>query len=1625
MAIDLTGINNVGEFYSHHYLDALLENDLKSLFAHWRAEEADTAPAAGMNYSPDRALNRCATPFFDAKRRALRERRPANRQRASHPIHVELLEALGYTYAPQSRYLADGAALPLLGAVARDGHDYLWLAETPFVDGDASPLEQMVLAAQYADQAGKETEDRVIPAVPWEELVGEIFRVTNPPRWLILLAGRFIYLIDRTKWGQGQYLLFDLDEIFGRRERSTLRATAALLAREALCPTEGVPLHDTLDENSHKHAYAVSSDLKFGARRAVELLANEYVYYQRTVAKQALFQDEQLAEKLTAEALTYLYRLLFLFYAEARGGELDLVPMKSEAFRTGYSLEALRDLEQVALTTPQAQQGYFIHASLERLFRLMEAGFHPQGQMTLLTGATGQADGTQSAADESYDSYGFRMNGLHSPLFSRKSTPLLSAVKFRNSLLQEIIQLLSLSKEGKGRHSQRGRISYAQLGINQLGAVYEGLLSYTGFFAQETLYEVKPADKDPDKEDVQTYFVPQSQLERYAPAEFVYTEGPDGARIRKRYERGSFIFHLAGRNREKSASYYTPEVLTRCVVKYTLKEALQGLAADEILKLLICEPAMGSAAFINEMLNQLADAYLERKQAAVGVQLPPDQYREERQRVKAYLASHNVYGVELNPAAVELAQVSIWLNTIYRGAAAPWYNARLAVGNSLIGARHQFYSAEEILSGAYQNQAPKAVRLGEPRPADSIYHWLLPDKGMTAFDNDKVIKELAPAAVQAIKTWRKTFTAKFTAAEVRTLQGLSARIDELWQQHLRDRQTLLARTAEPIAVWGQPSGRTVILSDSEGSVSRDASAIKLPQHDNAAPVILSSNVILSDSEGSVSRDASATKRPQRDKGPLGTQHVDIAAKQQALEGLNQPTSAYRRLKLAMDYWCALWFWPIPAADKLPSRAQWLADLDSLLAGDANGFERMAEQLALYEVDPVSPNDAAVILSGTKDLKPKNLHFADLKARNVDDLCRENPRLALAAEVAQRQRFHHWELVFAEVFAGRGGFDLMVGNPPWVKLEWKEAGILSEYDPAFAIRRTSASEISEQRNTKFINPQRITDYLHEFAEITGTLEYLGGQQNYPLLRGIQTNLYKCFITRAWELNSVSGVTGLLHPEGVFDDSKGTLLRSQIYLQIRHCYRFTNVLKLFADILHWVNFCVCIYKAKAESEPNILFMANVFHPSTIERAEMHDGNGVIPGIKDDDDSWELSGHKRRLIHIDRKRLKLFAELYDAPGIAALDARLPQIHSEEIISVLAKFVEQPYRLGDITDSYFSTRMWDETGAQKQGTIRRETCFPTGVEDWIISGPHFYVATPLNKNPNEGCRNPLDYSDINLSKIPDDYLPRTNYVPACSSQEYQKRIPKWNGQAITKFYRHVHRRMLSQTGERTLVAAIIPPGVGHTNLTGSMVFDSNSVLVKFSGFCSSIIYDFVIKSTGKGDLYEETLARLAFPHKLIIDNYVISRTLRLNCLTIHYADLWQELYLPTFNQDAWVRPDPRLTPWSTLTPHWQRHVALRTPFERRQALVEIDVLAAMALDLTLDVLLTIYRVQFPVLQKNERRLRFDQRGMEVPMKTSGGELGPDETHPDFAAMIPPFTPVDREEDYRVAWRVFGERLG
>ena len=123
----------------------------------------------------------------------------------------------------------------------------------------------------------------------------------------------------------------------------------------------------------------------------------------------------------------------------------------------------------------------------------------------------------------------------------------------------------------------------------------------------------------------------------------------------------------------------------------------------------------------------------------------------------------------------------------------------------------------------------------------------------------------------------------------------------------------------------------------------------------------------------------------------------------------------------------------------------------------------------------------------------------------------------------------------------------------------------------------------------------------------------------------------------------------------------------------------------------------------------------------------------------------------------------------------------------------------------------MWDETNRVNDGTIRRETRFPSSPGGWILSGPHIEIANPFAKTPRRVCTEKGHYDPLDLTEILTDYLPRTNYVPACDEFAYRMRTPRvaWGDQkGITEFFRLVNREMLSQARERTFLAAIYPAG-------------------------------------------------------------------------------------------------------------------------------------------------------------------------------------------------------------------------
>jgi hypothetical protein len=705
----------------------------------------------------------------------------------------------------------------------------------------------------------------------------------------------------------------------------------------------------------------------------------------------------------------------------------------------------------------------------------------------------------------------------------------------------------------------------------------------------------------------------------------------------------------------------------------------------------------------------------------------------------------------------------------------------------------------------------------------------------------------------------------------------------------------------------------------------------------------------------------------------------------------------------------------------------------------------------HEVRPVLPEQGELL--AVRPAEQKQLRMIDeVGTVNLDELCARLPRLKLVRHLSEQYRFMHWELEFADLFEDRGGFDLILGNPPWIKIEWNEGSVMADFEPLYVLRSLSAPQLRKLREEALKKqPHLRQTYLDEYCEAGGTQNYLNSRQNYPLLQGIQSNLFKCFLAAGMEFSGESGLVAFIHDDGVFDDPKGQLLRKSLYPRLSYRFQFENERPLFEGLNDHgrMRFEVTVFGPPKDAV-SFISMSNLYWPMTIDTSFSHKGSGVCGGIKTDDGEWNELGHRDRLIPVSEATLSMFATLYDGPGTLALEARLPNLHSSEILGILNKIAGFPKHLGRLQGHYGNTVMWDETNRVKDGTIRRETRFPASLREWIVSGPHIYVANPFFKTPKLVCEEPSDYDLIDLTAIPDDYMPRTNYVPACDLATYESRSPKvsWaDSPLFTQCYLVAARRRLNQSQERTYLPAILPKGVGHVHPVLSLAFEHTSDLATFAGMAASLVCDFFVKTTGRSDLYESALRLLPLPNGRVERLQV--RALLLNCLTAQYSDLWLSCWVPEFTRQRWSKQDRRLLNerFSALRSEWEWRTPLRSDYERRQTLVEIDVLAAQAVGLTLDELLAIYRIQFPVLRQNENNSFYDQNGRIVYLngdslyglstaewrKIQGMASGTvrrtiaDDTKPGgpierVIEYFAPFDCCDREQDYAIAWKFFEE---
>ena len=421
--------------------------------------------------------------------------------------------------------------------------------------------------------------------------------------WCVIFNGLRLRIVDASRLYARRYLEVDLDlALDNPRAFGALRQlfSAVSLAAGGDDPQS---MH-TLVAASDRHAAGVCRSLRDGVLAASAevlraLIANKVRLKPDTTDRDVVSGFSRTGDRRSVDvqdsfeqALTIVYRMLFLLFAEARA----LVPLWHPIYRESYSLEGLRDAA--------------------------EQSPHPPGLWDALRAIARLAHTGCRAGD-------LQVTPFNGRLFAPARTPLAERRDLDDAAAQRAI--VALSTRPAADRAGRERIAYRDLGVEQLGAVYETLLDY------------------------------EPRLERSAVS----------------LQPGSGV-------RKATGTFYTPQPIADYVVRRTLGPLVHHATPEQILQLRIVDPAMGSGAFLVAASRYLAHAY-ELALVRAGGCHPTDIDDADRVAVRRTIAERCLYGVDLNPMAVQLARLSLWLATLAADRPLSFLDHRLQVGDSLLG----------------------------------------------------------------------------------------------------------------------------------------------------------------------------------------------------------------------------------------------------------------------------------------------------------------------------------------------------------------------------------------------------------------------------------------------------------------------------------------------------------------------------------------------------------------------------------------------------------------------------------------------------------------------------------------------------------------------------------------------------------------------------------------------------------------------------------------------------------------------------------------------------------------------------------------------------------------------------
>jgi hypothetical protein len=551
-------------------------------------------------------------------------------------------------------------------------------------------------------------------------------------RWALCFNGRALRLCDGLQSFAREYLEFDFEALADH-------PAAMALFWGALRADAFPALTAAIVSGSASHGVAVSASLREGVREALQLFLQGML----AAGSARRCDSADMARVATAleEAFILVYRVLFLLFAESRA----LVPAWHPVYRRSYSIESLRRQAE----RPGDERG--IWEALQAVSRLAHAGCHA-GSLVVAP-----------------------FNGR---LFAPSRAPLAESRRLDDQLVANA--LLALTTRAAG--GRRERVSFGDLGVEQLGAVYESVLDYepegngfrtcvprpapsartgsetaglgdAGTCVPRPAPSARTGSETAGLDDAGTCVprpAPSARtgsetaglgdagtcVPRPAPSARTGSEtaGLDDAgtcvprsapSARTGFDTCPRVTLVSrGEIRKSSGTFYTPRAITEYLVRHTLEPLVENAGTEELLRLRVLDPAMGSGALLVAACRHLATAYeaaLVRERGCFAADIT----EADRAGFRRLVAQHCLYGVDANPMAVQVARLSMWLTTLARGRPLSFLDHRVVAGDSLVGA-----SLEDVLrqppGGHRSGRAPAPLPLFENGTATEALQRVMP-----------------------------------------------------------------------------------------------------------------------------------------------------------------------------------------------------------------------------------------------------------------------------------------------------------------------------------------------------------------------------------------------------------------------------------------------------------------------------------------------------------------------------------------------------------------------------------------------------------------------------------------------------------------------------------------------------------------------------------------------------------------------------------------------------------------------------------------------------------------------------------------------------------------------------------